>query len=307
MKISVIIPAKNEEKFLPVLLESIKNQDFDDYEVIVADAFSTDGTREIAAGYGARVVDGGMPGPGRNAGARAAKGEFLVFLDADVVIPEHFLKNLYNEMQERYIDVATCAIRPMSDIQLDRVIHNVINLTVMANLRINPMAFGFCIFITKRLFDRIGGFDETIKVAEDNDLVKRASDHRPLRYLNSTHVKVSVRRYEKEGRLQYAAKGIKLNVYRAFRGEIRYGNDVLEYDFGGYDGDYNRGKALDKIEKALIRMETKYRRQLSNMKTWRISGKEHERSYKLLTQLRSTMRDFSKSDSREEDKDKKAD
>ena len=42
----------------------------------------------------------GMPAVGRNAGARAASGEILVFLDADVIIPEHFLKNLYTEMQE---------------------------------------------------------------------------------------------------------------------------------------------------------------------------------------------------------------
>ena len=197
MKISIIIPAKDEEELLPNLLESIRNQDFDDYEVIVADAFSTDRTREIAREYGATVVDGGMPGPGRNAGARAAKGEFLVFLDADVVLPDNFLKNLYNEMQDRYIDVATCEIVPISDIQLDRIIHKLINMTILANMRVDPKAFGFCIFITRRLFNRIGGFDETIKVAEDNDLVKRASEFRPLRYINSTFVKVSVRRFDK--------------------------------------------------------------------------------------------------------------
>ena len=235
MKLSIIIPTKNEEELLPRLLESITSQDFSDYEVIVADADSTDRTREIAADGGARVVDGGMPGVGRNNGARASSGDFLVFLDADVIIPEHFLKNLYNEMQERFIDVATCSIKPISNIQLDRIIHKLINLTILANLRVDPKAFGFCIFISRRLFDRVGGFDETIKVAEDNDLVKRASEYRPLRFINSTYIHVSVRRFEKEGRLAYMAKGIGLNVYRIFKGEIRYDNDVVTYDFGGYD------------------------------------------------------------------------
>ncbi|MDC7225742.1 MAG: glycosyltransferase [Spirochaetales bacterium] len=268
MKISVVIPTKDEAELLPKLLESIKTQDFDDYEVIVADAFSSDRTREIAVEYGAMVVDGGMPGAGRNAGARAATGEFLVFLDADVILPDHFLKNLYTEMQERYIDVATCPIRPISDIQLDRVIHKLINMTILANLRVDPKAFGFCIFITKRLFNRIGGFDETIKVAEDNDLVKRASEYRPLRYLNSTHVHVSVRRFEKEGRLAYMAKGIGLNVYRTFKGEIRFDNDVVTYNFGGYDKGKENLKTLDKIEQRLIKAEKNYKKHIENIKAW---------------------------------------
>ena len=290
MKISIVIPAKNEEELLPKLLESIKIQDFEDYEVIVADAHSTDRTREIAASYGAVVVDGGMPGVGRNAGAAAARGEFLIFLDADVIIPEHFLKNLYEEMQSRYIDVATCPIKPISDIQLDRILHKIINITVMANLRIDPKAFGFCIFITKRLFNRIGGFDESIKFAEDNDLVKRASEFRPLRFIQSTYVQVSVRRFEKEGRLYYMAKGIGLNVYRTFKGEIRYGNDIVNYQFGNYEENRENRKALDRIEKGLIRMEISYKKQLSTIKNWRhIISENEQHGHLLLSQLKDSV------------------
>jgi glycosyltransferase involved in cell wall biosynthesis len=175
MKVSIIIPALNEERMLLRLLDSIKAQDFDDYEIILADAHSTDRTREVAAEYGCRIVDGGLPAVGRNAGAAAAQGEFLFFLDADVVLPQGFMRNVYNEMQDRYFDLATCEIRPLSDYRLDRVLHRMINLAVVLNLRIDPKAFGFCIFVTRRLFRRVGGFDETIYVAEDNDFVKRAS------------------------------------------------------------------------------------------------------------------------------------
>ena len=294
MKISIIIPAKNEEELLPKLLESIKEQNFNDYEVIVADAFSTDSTREIAAEYGALVVDGGMPAVGRNAGAAAASGEFLVFLDADVIIPQDFLQKLHDEMQNRYIDVATCPIKPISDIQLDRIIHKLINMTVMANLRIDPKAFGFCIFITKRLFNRIGGFDEDIKVAEDNDLVKRASEFRPLRYIQSTYVQVSVRRFEKEGRLYYMAKGIGLNVYRTFKGEIRYGNEIVSYDFGNYNKNKENRKALDRIEKGLIKMEISYKKQLSTVKNWRQLITQKEQGRQLLAQLKEIILEFKK-------------
>ena len=98
MKVSIIIPALNEEKNIALLLESIKARKFDGYEVILADAHSTDRTREVAEEYGCRVVDGGRPAVGRNAGAAVADGEYLFFLDADVIVPPGFISNVYNEM-----------------------------------------------------------------------------------------------------------------------------------------------------------------------------------------------------------------
>jgi glycosyltransferase involved in cell wall biosynthesis len=258
MKVSIIIPALNEETMLPRLLDSIKAQDFDGYEIIVADAHSTDKTREIAAAYGCRIVDGGLPAVGRNAGAAVAQGEFLFFLDADVVLPKGFIRNVYDEMQDRYFDLATCEIRPLSDYRLDRVLHRMINLAVLLNLRMDPKAFGFCIFVTRRLFRRIGGFDETIYVAEDNDFVKRASEFSNLRYLRSAHIRVSIRRFEKEGRFAYMKKGIKLNLYRTFRGEIRT-DEVVKYEFDSFDKPETETKEdsafLDWVEKRLINLE----------------------------------------------------
>ena len=260
MKVSIIIPALNEEKMLPNLLDSIKQQDFAEYEVIVADAGSKDRTREIAAQYGCRVVDGGLPAVGRNAGAAAAQGDFLFFLDADVVIPHGFIRNVHDEMQDRYFDLATCEIRPLSEYRLDRVLHRMINLAVVLNLRIDPKAFGFCIFVTKRLFRRVGGFDETIYVAEDNDFVKRASAFRLLNYLSSAYIMVSIRRFEKEGRFAYMNKGIKLNLYRTFRGEIR-SEEVVKYEFDKFDkpDDEEDTDFLDWIEERMLRIEKRSR------------------------------------------------
>jgi glycosyltransferase involved in cell wall biosynthesis len=259
MKVSIIIPALNEEEMLPRLLESIKIQGFDDYEVIVADAHSRDRTREIAAGFGCRVVDGGLPAVGRNAGAAVAQGEFLFFLDADVILPPGFIRNVYDEMQDRYIDLATCEIRPLSDYQLDRIIHRMINLAVLLNLWMDPKAFGFCIFVTRRLFQRVNGFDETIYVAEDNDFVKRGSVYSQLRYLNAAYIMVSIRRFEKEGRFAYMKKGIKLNLYRAFKGEIR--NDgVVKYEFNAFNKVPEDSNFLDKIEAKLLKFEENSRR-----------------------------------------------
>ena len=82
--LTIVIPTKNEETYLPRLLASISKQTLAPAQVIVADAQSTDATRQIALAHGVRVVEGGMISCGRNAGARQAKTDFILFLDADV-------------------------------------------------------------------------------------------------------------------------------------------------------------------------------------------------------------------------------
>ncbi len=92
--VSIVIPTYNEERFLPRLLGSIEKQEFKDYEVIVADNHSRDATVEIALSHRARVVEDSLPAVARNRGAKVARGEYLLFLDADTVVPEGFLKKL---------------------------------------------------------------------------------------------------------------------------------------------------------------------------------------------------------------------
>ena len=104
--LSVIIPTFNEEKYLPKLLESIKKQTYKDYEIIVADATSKDRTRQMAKKYNCRVIKGGMPAIGRNNGAKIAKGDILLFLDADSIIEKDFISNALIYMKKRKLDVA---------------------------------------------------------------------------------------------------------------------------------------------------------------------------------------------------------
>ena len=89
--LSVIIPTYNEENYLGVLLECLKNQTFRDFEVIVADADSKDKTREIAKKTDTKIVKGGRQAFGRNNGAKSARGDILVFMDADLSFDNEFL------------------------------------------------------------------------------------------------------------------------------------------------------------------------------------------------------------------------
>ena len=89
--LSIIIPTYNEEKYLPKLLESIRNQNFKDYEIIVADGNSEDNTRKIANKYKCKIINGGSQANGINNGAKQAKYNNLLILDADASLPINFL------------------------------------------------------------------------------------------------------------------------------------------------------------------------------------------------------------------------
>ena len=96
--ISVVIPALNEEKFLPDCLESLKNQDYEgEYEIIVADNGSIDNTANIARAFGARVVFClGKKGVScvRQVGVDAACGDIIAQADADTVYPRDWLTRI---------------------------------------------------------------------------------------------------------------------------------------------------------------------------------------------------------------------
>ncbi|MEI6479049.1 MAG: glycosyltransferase, partial [bacterium] len=100
--ISIIIPTLNEEKILAKTLSELKKLTVCDHEIIVTDGKSTDNTISIAKRYADKVVENKSGkrqtiGEGRNMGANVAVGEFLVFMDADVEIPQindFFLKIL---------------------------------------------------------------------------------------------------------------------------------------------------------------------------------------------------------------------
>jgi glycosyltransferase involved in cell wall biosynthesis len=107
MKISIIIPAYNEKKVLENCIESLGAQTYKDFEIVVVDDGSTDGTLEILKNLkksllNFKFIKQGHLGAGaaRNAGAKLSKGEILVFVDADMAFDKDFLKNLVAPITE---------------------------------------------------------------------------------------------------------------------------------------------------------------------------------------------------------------
>ncbi len=278
--ISVIIPTYNEEEYLPKLLDCLRSQSFKDFEIIVADNDSKDATAEIARSYGARVTSGGMPAEGRNRGASAGRGDYLFFFDADVKIAKDFLRNALKEMEERDAELATCETVPLSNLALDKFMHRVANFFVKINLEKDPHAPGFCILVSRRVFETVGGFDEGLKLAEDHDFVKRAAYHAPLVFLEKVRVTVSVRRYRKEGRLDYMKKTVQISLHRARHGEIT--DDTFEYAFGDFEEiDEGRLRKLErqinKLDRAIMKFRKRNLRAISENKRPEILEKFRDR------------------------------
>ncbi len=226
--LSIIIPTLNEQDYLPLLLTEIKKQDFEDYEIIVADANSSDDTVEIAESFGCKITEGGLPAKGRNNGAKIASGDLFLFIDADVLsLPTGFLNKLVEKFKSRNLDVASFSIYPQGNI-VDRIFYTLYNFWAGLSQGFLPHATNV-ILVKKGIHQAINGFNERVMLAEDHDYVRRAKKYGKFGFINIKSVLVSARRFERDGRfityLRYVLAGFWMLVF----GSIK--SDIFKYRF----------------------------------------------------------------------------
>lgn len=226
---------------MPDILSSVKSQDFFNYEIIVADADSTDNTRRIAEQFGVKIVAGGLPARGRNNGARESRGEVLLFLDADVILPDGFLKNSLREFKERNLGVASCFAKPFGGKAMDKFLYKSVDVYFKLTEDFFPHSTGICIFAKREVHDVLGGFDENIKLAEDHNYACRARKITKFGYLKLV-VYNKVRRLETDGRLKIGVKYTLCELHRIFLGEVK--SNIFNYKFNHYKKD-KRIKSYD--------------------------------------------------------------
>ncbi len=220
-EISIVIITLNEEKYISRLLESIQLQTFKNFEIIVSDATSKDGTRRIARKYGCKIVRGGVPPVARNNGAKRAKGNYIVFFDADCVLKnKNFLKLNINAFKKSGNGIASTYIKPIEDTLVDNFLFWAYNFFVKSIKRFSSYGTGACIFVKNDIFVKIKGFNEKLVFAEDQELFKRAKKYGfailPIEIYTST------RRMKNEGRIKTSLKLLYTWFYRTLYKEITY-------------------------------------------------------------------------------------
>ena len=174
-KVSVIIPAKNAEQTIAKTIEALLNQDTKPLEIIVVDGGSLDRTVEMALRYsskGVRVVKepphkGNVPAIGRNFGARLARGDILLFIDPDCIPERSLITKVLKTLSNPKVGAYSVIVRDGKGTVLSRAWH-------FLQLQIEyDFAPSRVLAVKKEIFDRVGGFDETLPAGEDNDFSYR--------------------------------------------------------------------------------------------------------------------------------------
>jgi glycosyltransferase involved in cell wall biosynthesis len=243
MKFSICIPTLNEEKYIGGILGCLTKQTHKDFEVIVADGKSEDKTKEAVLKFAnkldVRFVKAPKRGTSfqRNYAAKYAGCDYIIFFDADVMIDHDFLEKIGAYLEKHTVDILTCWNEPLSNRLDDELIYLFINIFELELIKkINPGAVGVFICVKKKAFEKIGGFREQLHFAEDYDLAKRFFKS-GFKYalLKKPKVKVSVRRFDKDGRFQRVMKEFKaITNYLVNGGDYEKLQKKIKYKFGKF-------------------------------------------------------------------------
>lgn len=232
-RISIIIPAKNEENNIGTCLDSVFTIDYraDEYEVIVVDNGSNDQTTQIADKKGAKVQR--LPNVNistlRNLGVRQAKGEIIVFLDADCTVEKDWLKKAEKYFEDPSIVCFGSAPKIPTEptwvqsswflVRKKREVFTEVTWLESMNM-----------FVNRKVYERVGGFNEKLITCEDVDLSYKLSAHG---------------RIVSDQNIQATHHGEAKNIVGFFRKELWRGKS-------NYSGLWQHGLRLNEIPSLIL-------------------------------------------------------
>lgn len=230
VEVSIVIPCKNEERYIGKLLESLKDQNLpSSFEIIIADASSTDDTLSIINQYhdilpNLKVINGGLPSVGRNLGAYAASGKTLLFIDADAYFKNpNIIRQSLAVFNGKNADLLGCLLNIEKN-SMVRLIYSMCNMIIRLSKFDKPFVVGTYMMIKKDVFLSHGGFDESLMHCEDYFLSKLI---KPKNFIVvSDYVYTDDRRFKKLGYLNmvlyFAKNTIMKNNKDYFKKDIGY-------------------------------------------------------------------------------------
>lgn len=239
---SIIVPTLDEEQYIGSLLDSLTRQTRQDFEVIIVDGGSQDDTRGVVESFRDRiprlqfvVEEKRGLGRARNVGAARASSDTLVFMEADCWVDRDFFEVVLARAEALGLGCSNVLSVPLSDRWFDHFYYRVfLGWSLLILERLFPVITGYFIYTTRKVFDRIGGFNEAITF-EDTDYAQRASKVAPFKIVRCRKLFTSVRRLDSDGRFRCLLRNFLVTAYQAFIGPIRINPRV--YAFGHHRTD----------------------------------------------------------------------
>jgi glycosyltransferase involved in cell wall biosynthesis len=178
--VTIVIPCKNEEKYIGMLLYDLYTQSQNSFKIIVADGGSTDSTLEVVhnckvnLGLNIRVVPGGNVSEGRNTGAQYVTTPYILFIDADVrLFNRRAIEDCVSEMIERKLHLMTLKIKNYSNDLRASFLFSIFNVINKIMSRKTPFAIGAFFLTDRNVFNMLGGFPNKYETSEDYILSKQ--------------------------------------------------------------------------------------------------------------------------------------
>ncbi|ALJ90917.1 glycosyltransferase family 2 protein [Thermus aquaticus] len=225
-RVSVVVPARNEEEFIGACLESILKQNPPPHEIIVVDNASTDRTGEIARSMGAKVIYQSKIGLhiARQTGLEAATGDVVAATDADCVVEPGWIAAIQDAFVDPEVVEVYGPIEFMDGPLLDRWLSRYgfpIFLRIM-HLLGQPNASGGNHAVRRQIALEVGGYD--VPYGEDLRLMLKLKERGKILYLPQARVKTSSRRLKK-GRWSFYGLHLKNVLARLLGRPADYGED----------------------------------------------------------------------------------
>ncbi len=223
IKISVIIPAHNEESGLEKTLKSIKESDYENYEIIVVCDSCSDLTEKIAKKYAEKVYNVNFTNASktRNFGVKRAEGEFLVFNDADTIVSKNYL-SLVKWVFGQGGDYGAAKWISETDSLFGKYF-------AWANNRANKKSKVICgnCFIKKSEFNEVGMFDEKLVRTEDTDLGNRLKEKgSKYIFIEDAYYMPSERKFEK-GFIRFWVKALYVSLEYSLKRKNRKKTNII--------------------------------------------------------------------------------
>ena len=232
---TIIIPTLNEELYLPLLLEDLSKQTYEDFEVIHVDGESEDKTTQVASKFKNKLninsiqTDIRNVSHQRNLGIEHATGTWIIFMDADNRLPSYFLDGIrYRLAKKPNTELFTTWVSIDNEKTLNQPIQKTINFGLeIGKIVGKEWSFGALIGAKKSILSKEFWFDKNQKVGEDGLFVKKLIDtkHTFSIFRDPKYI-YSVRRLDSEGTIKMARTGAMVAI------NYLQGKDFVENDFG---------------------------------------------------------------------------